>query len=332
MVSKAKKERSVFKKVFWQEPMSTLSTKYEEIIICGYLRDIMNDDISYQVIITLILEYFLNYAKYYDRTNATDTEEKEKLHFGDIIKTSFMQYRIIDINHAKINIATRRRQFFRRDMGKKYTIQMTIPYEICQHLINAPKFFSKFDEIEEFDVSEYNKSLIIKHDDMFVIHKFGSKLNPKYHKIALTFNIMKRNGRIYKSESLRIHYNEKYSHSFDLADFNYSCKDFEDFFEIRQDMKSLIKITVRLHSKKWCQFKCPAYSPIWNCKYHGFDAYLYIGPKSEMQQMLAKLNEFRKDKSVTITVDKLKPEDWCLNYEYIEAQKQKIRQIKAHLE
>ena len=198
-------------------------TKREEIIVYGFLRDIMKEQADYNILLEIIITYFIDrYANFYDHSPDSIYTE-DQLHLGDIIKISATKYEIVDIDGNKIYIG---KQIIRKKMGskKKIRVQLSIPYEICKYLYNAPEFFSKLNEMPEFkSLSSFTKSLMLKYDDRYLIDTFGGALNAKYKEIQFMDNKDPT-----KSPTIRIVFENGHITMLTLSERTWTYKDIEE--------------------------------------------------------------------------------------------------------
>eukprot|EP01084_Bolivina_argentea_P203087 346904_1 len=319
----------------------------QQLMVYGYLRsmNIIDDKFNYKDILTLIVLYCLQgYAHFYDLTDLQKSNPHETtLQFGDVIRR-FKEYQIVNKNGEFINIGTYTIRYRKRSARRhirltnakrclrSISIKLNIPFEICKHLNNAHDFFRKLEEYDEFksDIESYSQQMIIKHDDIYIINRFGSSLNAKYHSITLILMIDIKK----KQELLNINYDGKYIHSFKLSQFDYSSDDFDSFYEIRKDPKNLVKIDVEsFEYRSWSiqNGYCKLYSAQWEGSIgNKIFSHRYIGPKTEKEEMTVRVKEFYQN--AIIKVADLEAKDWCMNWEYIEARNEKMRRLKRQLE
>ena len=279
------------------------TSKMKKILVCGFLRDVIDNKFDYGVIWLIIASYLV------DRYSQFIRQNESKL-FGDIIlqnenkipddifkREIYKKYAIIDVNGDEIFVG---------DTYNKSKLKITIPFEICQLLYNAPKFFSLFDKKNEFESYwDYTKRLIIKYNDKYLVDKFGGELNKNYKQIRLTFN------KRLQKEFLSIDYDNYYKHTFDLNDINYSYKDFDEYYEIRKDVNNMVKIIVNTTSSKLCSI----YSANWYSEEIFGEGDIFIGPKQESQAMESKIKEFysRRDGDYTVMIEAARLSDMKLD-------------------
>ena len=153
-----------------------------ELSIWGYLRDIFTDRHNYTDIILMVLQYHKEgYAKYYDEK--VDKDYKQKMRFGDILRTKDDELIVLDIDNQSI-AAGHLTDCFYQDIE----FYIRIPFAICQHLSDAVRFYSKFDNITLFQYSEwYELSLTVKHNDAWIVKHFHGPLSNKYKSIKVQF-------------------------------------------------------------------------------------------------------------------------------------------------
>ena len=128
-----------------------------ELSIFGFLRNICDDkkEYDYTDIIKMILKFHKEgYAKYYDQN--VDKDYKEKMVFGDILKTQDHKFQVLDINKDLLEIG---------EIDSDGDICILIPLSVCEHSIDAVTFYSKFDKISFFQEMDYTLILDVRHDD-----------------------------------------------------------------------------------------------------------------------------------------------------------------------
>lgn len=239
------------------KPVDSLNIKSEDAIcvdiIHGFLRDVVGDEFDCKELCCLIQSYYFEgHAKYYDHsTDSNDLikyQSNQSIKFGDIIKVlstsevkdmswrlfeeirkTRKQYQIIDINGNSIDIGSKAGTYCCKFRAQyRYFYQINIPFKICKHLCNAPKFFSKFDDDKEFNdrIMEYVKKMVIKHDDQWVIETLGGPLSAEYHSIEVRF--VKRWSRgeyMIRTETvLNVDFDGKFKQQFNLHERKYTSE------------------------------------------------------------------------------------------------------------
>ena len=293
--------------------------EWDEIIIYGYMRDMLNDDVNYEMMILLvIISYFADgFSSFYDLSfksisNTGHKTRQEQIRdvfnaeakFGDIIKTMVPYY----MSWGGLGGLESRPCYHIIDKdGNLIQIKNdTVPFEICKHLYNAPKYFSKIipqfpKQLDKYDTTNYENETNylkyqIKHDDRYIIERFGGALNDKYKRITLVLKPPDYDSRY--REWLIIDFDKHYCHQFNLADFNYSHKDFDEFYEIRKDLKNMVCIKVK-HIDYYPFDRRRLFSPKWELRR---DYSEYMAPKSEADEMIAMINEFYKTKGRNVRI------------------------------
>ena len=269
----------------------TVEDVREEIVTFGYLRDVFNDDNDYSFIVAIIISFYQQgFAKYYDEK--VDKEYKQKMRFGDILKTKDNKYMILDINTELKKVGKYYiggSMFVENDIN----IHLTIPYSICNNLSNAVSFFSKLSQLKSFaEADDYELNLCVKHDDEWIIKHFNGPLNPQYESIKIAIDEV--NVGVY------ISFVHRYGKWFYEMDTEISYIDIETYFELRKDTANLVKLQVMLNDDDMGKFGyCHPVSVLWEKKRefgamyandNGF-IYHYIGPKSEEDKMIAKMKK-----------------------------------------
>ena len=105
---------------------------YEKLSVYGYLRDILSEQKDYDDIVLIIIFYHRQgFARYYDEV--IDKDFKQKVRFGDVVKTKRGKYKVLDLNN-KLKVI------------KTSGIYLDIPMSICQYLTDSMSYYSKLSE------------------------------------------------------------------------------------------------------------------------------------------------------------------------------------------
>ena len=277
--------------------MSSLEqdSQIKQLIICGFLRSIIKDENDYSFIFALILLFYQQgFAKYFDEK--VDKDYKQKMRFGDILKTKDDEYMILDMNDEMKKIGS---YYVDKDMYDQEDdvsyIDLSISFDICKHLDNAQSFYSSLYNIEEFkEVDELDLRLFVKHNDEWIIKQFGGPLDPTYVSIEIQFY----NGEL---DGVRISL-KRYTKYFYPLKYKINHEDIKTYFELRKDSKNLLKIRVTLTGIDVKNYRMSIYSKIhWSVsalweqthQYPDSETVIinYIGPNYEKYKMMDKLKE-----------------------------------------
>ena len=256
--------------------------KLRQSIICGFLRNVINDQNDYSFIFTIITSFYhQGFAKYFDET--IDKNYEQNMRFGDILKTEDHNFMIIDIDNQLTNVG----KFF----GP--LLWINVPFTICNHLYNAVLFYSKVSQNKVVCDSVF--SLDVKHNDQWILQHFDGPLDPQYKSIKIEF--------IGQKFDVHISPIQGYSRSFHLN--HIKSRDIINYFEIRKDSKNLVKLRAEFkHSSSLNIVPCKAVSALWEmsstCGYIDLDTHLcvthffLIGPIYEQTKMINKLKKIYK--------------------------------------
>ena len=159
----------------------------KSILICGYLRDIMQYENDYTDIMLIILSFCKQgFAKYFDEN--MDKDYKLQMRFGDILRTENDALMVLDINneYQEIGLYQTYEPGYYNSHGMDVYIDMSIDLSICQHLDDAVLFYSKLQKEEVWDEADSTSiQLTVKHNDEWIIKHFDGALNPKYKSIKI---------------------------------------------------------------------------------------------------------------------------------------------------
>ena len=276
-----------------------------ELVICGYLRSVINDEKDYSVIFAIIILFYeQGFAQHFDEN--IDKDYKQKMRFGDILRkesddAEWHEYMVMNMNNELEYIGNY------EDFEVRHQIVISIPLHICQHLNNAILFYSKLHDIKFFKwVDHAFVSFFVKHDDEWIIKHFNGPLDPNYKSIEIAFY----NGSLdtYRKNNVKICYVEGYKKGFDLINSKISNQDVTKYFEIRKDAANLVKIKVEVYKQTKDDYdKYPqAVSVLWEVinafRFNELHV-TYIGPKSEKDAMMDKVKEFYNDECNVFMID-----------------------------
>lgn len=218
-----------------------MASSSEELTIYGFLREMLNNDRDYMVIIAIIIEFFhQGYAKYFDER--LNKEFIKEMRFGDIVRTLDGHD---DMDFIKVlnktNTLEYVGEFYRND--NDIVVEIVIPLSICRELTNATLFFSKFDQNERYPTGTSNMKLHISHDDGFIIDKLGGPLKSEYRSIE--YSAVDHNFTYLTIEFMEDTYIDLYPDN--IQRFNY--EDIIKYHEIRLNKNNMIKIRVKYVGK-----------------------------------------------------------------------------------
>ena len=156
----------------------------EELIVSGYLRELLVDENDYNEIITIIVSFQKQgFAKCFDSN--IDKDYKQNMRFGDIVRTD-NKLQVLDINQ-ELQSAGYIDEYDEKGSAKPlYNLCFNIPSTVCKHLDNAPLFYSKLDDFK-LNLYENSVALHLKYNDRWIIENFGGSLNPEYKSITAKF-------------------------------------------------------------------------------------------------------------------------------------------------
>ena len=154
------------------------------LAICGYLRDMNNDGYDYDFIFGIILLFLCQkFAKYYDES--IDKDYKQKMKFGDILKTEEGKYLVLDKENEMREVGDYDYEQEFENGTPHELITISIPFSICKHLERAVSFYSKFDKFRAFHRAyKYDLILEIRHDDEWIVENLGGVSNSCSNKIV----------------------------------------------------------------------------------------------------------------------------------------------------
>ena len=277
----------------------------KKLAICGYLRNIISDENDYNFIILIIVSYYKQgIVTYFDGT--IDKDYKHKMRFGDIVKTHRPEregdfiYMVSDMNNKLIRVGEH------CDYIYGEYIDVCFPFSICRYLDDAVSFYSKFHaSCSLLNLDELTFSFIVKNDDQWIINHFNGPLNPEYTSIEIEFDDGKCQGvRICFVEFNKDKLIKRFCSKDDK--FAVSCKDIDEFYQLRKSKQNLIKIRMSL-KEDWSSFvktqKSPAWYALrvrkveqmlflWKEDWSSFvksDDIDFIGPKREKNKLINKL-------------------------------------------
>ena len=274
----------------------------EDLIICGYIRDILGNNNDYSFLLSIIKAYRKQgYAKYYQESKNNDY--KDKMRFGDIINKDSDTYYAMSLNNKlqEIGSCNVMPTFWGND-NSMVLINLRIPISISQYLINTISFYSQIPKYELFNTGNdelYGCSISynVTYNDTWIIKHFGGALSNEYQSITVKFS----NG---KFKHVRIYYTKDFKYDFDPINHEISYKDVDMFYKLRKDKTNLIKIRASLYGpSRWNESEklCDKSSVLWEVSTYFIAAELdhvnYIGPKSEKNEMMNKLNEFYSERT-----------------------------------
>ena len=276
------------------------SQRTDQLIIYGYLRNIINAENDYSFILAIILLFYQQgFAKYYDENIVKDY--KQKMRFGDLVKAKNNDIMVLNINHELVKVGSYSCEDEYDDDEKEFDIYITIPLSICQHLVNAVSFYTVLSEMEISNAcDEYRFDLYVKHNDQWIIKHFDGPLDSDYEDIRIDHAHGKFDG-----VCITFFHNDHYSwsHCFDPIKKKISHKDVKMFHELRKDKENLIKLKASLTYQQYQLFgECEVVSTLWDftCEhdYSYGDTYVrlfYVGPKFERNKMISKLKGVYRD-------------------------------------
>ena len=277
----------------------------DQLIIYGYLRSIINDENDYSFILAIILSFYQQgFAKYYEEK--FDKDYKQKMRFGDILRSKSNDYMVLNINNELQVIGC-------RDGGGRYDvyIDIGIPYSICQYLSNAVSFYSKIHELKPFkQADDYQLKLHVKHNDEWIIKHFDGPLDPQYESICIYLD----DGRFQNFGIVFVDgFREQW---FNPIKRKISYKDIEKYYELRKDCNNLVKFGLVIPGEYLNDYV--SFDPgtnLWEnrfCEYFEmFNLYSFIGPKSEKDQIVDKFKLLFGDKYANIvSIDEITETDY----------------------
>ena len=282
--------------------------KIQSLLAHGFLRNVLNTEQNYNDVFSIIILYHRQgFAKYYDAK--IDTDYKGKMRFGDIVKIN-NKYITLDVDEKFIEIGameeTEEEVMWLRSDKFDGDIRLRIPFLICKHLTNAISYYSKFNENTTAVANNmnylYSAHFNVKHDDCWIIDKFGGPLNHTIKKIVVKFNQS-------KLPIVWINFGNKIAKYFHVQKFSITYKHIDGIYEMRQDKKDLVKIKVQAKSRSQFCFTNKmslddADSILWFSKRSWPDfSYYYTGPTTERHIMMKKLSSFYSEDIMIISVD-----------------------------
>eukprot|EP01084_Bolivina_argentea_P265639 450366_1 len=289
--------------------------KQSELLVYGYLREVMDATQDHGSIISIIETFTQLYAKFID-ANDDDFDETD-IHFGDIIIPKFASVKAAKRSHkipTKYSIVDKDGNI---TCGTKYKIgsygwaktpyniddhyysYITIPYDICYHLYNAPFYYSKIFALEMKQLGHWrnyredqderkNMTFDVRYNDNFIIQTFGDTLNENYKSIKIIFESHKMAEKnVFK---FYINFDGTYSKIFHMNE-GWTVDDIESFYKLRKNKNNLVKIKVTFDTSVGLldDSFCSVYSLKWDiCNisvgYNVVSGMYYIGPKQEKKK------------------------------------------------
>mmetsp|Transcript_20055 Transcript_20055/g.31859 ORF Transcript_20055/g.31859 Transcript_20055/m.31859 type:complete len:310 (-) Transcript_20055:393-1322(-) len=223
------------------------------------------------------------YARYFKLKRSEIARMQDQLEFGDLLEiVNPCEYSqklpvVVGPNHALIPCCH----------DDKTII---IPYSICSHLDHPVACYSKL--LKRDDQHEW--LLTVKHDDDYIVHRFGGPLAKNYQDITLHFQY----GKLEQFEITHPSIGKK---TFDTLSYNFSNHDIDAFYRVRtgpiyNERHKTTLVIVELGGDNYEKARSTVKyfpSPKWEYVFRDFYEYnqyfwreYLIGPRGEEKKML----------------------------------------------
>ena len=281
----------------------------------GFLRDFLNDQINYNAIISIVIEYLQQvYAIYFDES--IDKDYKQRMKSGDIVRTGEHEYKCMSFTISMIDVGDCETEFNPDECEDTLYVEIQIPWTVCKHLENAHLFYSKiFPQIKASADSilwEYQMTLHVKHNDAHVVQLFGGALRAEIAEINFHYAFGEEQyqhhlNHVYLNYDGQKH--PKWLNSEDIKKIN--DKDINKYYEIRLTKDDLVKLKVALVVDYYVDL-CDSLPFHWAAKSLDDDANLvhfYVGLFEEKNAIISRLKEFYANEAAKTDISTVELED-----------------------